>query len=96
MNLRIVAQPEYFLLPCLLAQAACVVRHVAPRTTDLQDGLSSVASTASLRDNVVVLHLVTWAVQRSGGRPLGRLYSPYSRIFQSEAATAFDVIVGKQ
>ena len=70
MNLRIVAQPEYFLLPCLLAYDT--LHH--ERRSGLQDGLSSDASTASLRDSVVVLHLVTWSGQRNSGRPLGRLY----------------------
>ena len=70
MNLRIVAQPESFLLPCLLAYDT--LDH--ERRSGLQDGLPSDANTASLRDSVVVLHLVTWSGQRNSGRPLGRLY----------------------
>ena len=42
----------------------------ASRTSDLQDGLSWVAVTASLRD--IWISLMIWSAQRSGGRPLGR------------------------
>ena len=51
---------------CLLTSITCVAGHVASRTSDLQDDLSCIASTASL------ISLVTWSVQRTGGRPLGR------------------------
>ena len=37
---------------------------------DLQDGISWVAVTASLRD--IWIYLMIWSAQRSGGRPLGR------------------------
>ena len=48
---------------------ACVVGHVASPTSDLQDRLSWVDVTASLRDSLVCLAI--WSPQRSGGRPLG-------------------------
>ena len=50
---------------CLLAQVACVAGRVASRTSDLQDGLSCVAITASLGD--IWVSLMIWSVQRSGG-----------------------------
>ena len=43
---------------------------IASRTSDLQDGLSWVVVTASLRD--IWVSLMIWSAQRSGGRPLGR------------------------
>ena len=54
----------------LLAIVACVTGHVASRTSDLQDGLSWVVITASLRD--IWVSLMIWSAQRSGGRPLWR------------------------
>ena len=61
-----------FWRPILLkhASVACFAGHIAPRTIDLQDGLSWMANTASFRDSLVCL--VTWSAQCSGGRPLGR------------------------
>ena len=52
-----------------LIHNAHVVGLVASRTGNLHDGISWVASTASLRDSWV--SLVTWSAKRSGGRPLG-------------------------
>ena len=57
---------------CLLAYVACVAGRVASRTSDLQDVLSFVAVTASLRDSWVSFTI--WSAQRSGGRPLGRCH----------------------
>ena len=63
----------YFVcLLCLLAYVACVAGRVASRTSDLQDVLSFVAVTASLRDSWVSFTI--WSAQRSGGRPLGRCH----------------------
>ena len=55
---------------CLLAYVACVAGRVASRTSDLQDVISHVDVTASLRDTWVSLTI--WSAYRSGGRPLGR------------------------
>ena len=60
------------LFACLLAYVACVAGRVASRTSDLQDVLSFVAVTASLRDSWVSFTI--WSAQRSGGRPLGRCH----------------------
>ena len=49
---------------------ACVTGHVASQTSDLQDCLSWVVITASLRD--IWVSLMIWSAQWSGGRPLGR------------------------
>ena len=59
-------------LAYLLAYVACVAGRVASRTSDLQDVLSFVAVTASLRDSWVSFTI--WSAQRSGGRPLGRCH----------------------
>ena len=60
--------PKYvaYLLRLLASQDA----YVTSRTSDLQDVLSCVAVTASLRD--IWVFLTVWSAQRSGGRPLGR------------------------
>ena len=61
------------LLTCLLAYfVPCVAGRVASRTSHLQDVLSCVAVTASLRD--IWVSLTMWSAQRSGGRTLGRCH----------------------
>ena len=66
----ITLQSHIYFKYCLLALVACVSGHVASRTSDLHDGISWVAVTASLRD--IWVSLMIWSAQRSGGRPLGR------------------------
>ena len=50
---------RYFGKSCLLA-VACVAGHGASRTSDLHDGISCAATTASLRD--ILVYLMIWPV----------------------------------
>ena len=68
---KVGSRPCFFLAPCnvgRLAYLCCLRRRT--RSITLQDVLSFVAVTASLRDSWVSFS--SMSAQRSGGRPLGR------------------------